>query len=77
MNLKAWARKTSGFDGWWEALQFDRAVSWFGRYVEARLSETDSQGNYLYTLEDMLADAPPDRAVGLHQLMRQLGVIRK
>lgn len=50
-----------GFDGWWECVQFDRAVTWFGRHVENKLMERDDNGRSLYTLE-MILDIEPDEA---------------
>lgn len=67
----------TGFDGWWEALQLDRAVSWFGRYVESKLHETDKRGNPRYELEDLLADQQTNSQDGLKALAAMFGVIRK
>lgn len=67
----------TGFDGWWEALQLDRAVSWFGRYVESKLHETDKRGNPRYELEDLLADQHTNSQDGLKALAAMFGVIRK
>lgn len=49
-------------DGWWTALQFDRAVTWFGNHVEGLTGELveDGHGHMKpkVTLEDVLSDKP-------------------
>lgn len=77
VNLRQWVRERTGFDGWWEALQLDRAVSWFGRYVESKLSETDKKGNPRYQLEDVLADEQVNSVEGIQALAAMFGVIRR
>lgn len=53
LNLNEWAIETTGLDGWWACIQFDRAVSWFGRYVESKLSEYED-GTQVHSLADLL-----------------------
>jgi hypothetical protein len=62
LNLRRWMQEQGALgDGWWEALQLDRAVGWFGRHVENKLMERNKQGQPVYTLE-MLLDLNPDEA---------------
>lgn len=58
MQVHEWALDTTGLDGWWAAVQFDRAVSWFGRYIESKLSEYED-GEPVYSLDELL-DATPE-----------------
>lgn len=55
LNLNQWALDTTGLDGWWAALQLDRAVSWFGRFVESALDEM-RDGKPVHSLEELLGD---------------------
>jgi hypothetical protein len=56
VGVREWIQDEFGFDGWWEALQFDRAVSWFGRYMESALMEIDDKGNHVHSLRELLED---------------------
>lgn len=50
-------RARTGRDGWWEALQFDGAVTYFGTWCENKLNEYDPDAKrYRHTLEELLAD---------------------
>lgn len=81
LNLTAWVKREFGDwrDGWWECYQLDRAVSWFGRYVENKLSELDKDGNPIYTLEELLTDKDTrtNSPEGLAWLAAQFGVIKR
>jgi len=81
LNLTAWVRREFGDwrDGWWECYQFDRAVSWLGRYVENKMSELNRDGEPMHTLEDLLAesDTTMNSREGLAWLAAQFGVIRR
>jgi len=48
------------FDGVddWTAYQFDVAVQCFGSWVENKLNTIDADGQYPYTLNDLLNDKP-------------------
>jgi hypothetical protein len=67
--------ETTGLDGWWEAFQLDKAVSWFGRYVENKLNETDSRGRSRYTLDEILGTDASNAQKGLAELGAAFGVI--
>lgn len=57
MELSAWADEmTQGLAGWFLCDQVDRAVTFFGRYIEAKLHETDENGKFIHTLEELLDD---------------------
>lgn len=75
MNLTPWVRQAYSWDGWWTCLQFDLAVSWFGRYVESRLMERDSKGNAVTTLEDLLKDGGSSQNNILNQFASALKVV--
>jgi hypothetical protein len=63
LKLTTWTQARSHLnDGWWEGLQFDRAVMWFGRHVEGKLLERDDRGNALYTLEGLLSEGGDEDA---------------
>lgn len=68
-------REKTGLDGWWEAFQFDKAVSWFGRHVENLLNETDGKGRPRYTLDDVLGADDENSQKGLAALGAAFGVI--
>lgn len=76
LKLRQWVQETSGFDGWWECFQLDRAVSWFGRYVENKLSKLDKTGHPIYRLEELLSiDDKADLKQTLAALGAALGTI--
>ena len=81
LNLTAWVQREFGDwrDGWWECYQFDRVVSWFGRYVENRMNELDKDGHPIYTLEELLTDKDTrtNSPEGLAWLAAQFGVIKR
>jgi hypothetical protein len=55
LNIAAWVERTYGFDGWWTAFQFNRAVTYFGRYIEAASMERDDKQQLVYTLDELLS----------------------
>lgn len=63
-------RETHGLAAWWTCYQFDRAVTWFGRWMDAKLAETDADYKSKYTLSELLRDDPNDDS-GLERLMAQ------
>jgi len=69
--------QTTGLDGWWVALQFDKAVVWFGRYVEAKCSETDDHGNHRHSLETLLGEKDTSANQSVQALIALFGVIEK
>ena len=74
LRVREWATAKTGLDGWWTALQFDRAVAWFGRHVESLLSETDEHGHTKHTLAEVLGDEP-DTDEAMSWLTGMFGVI--
>ncbi len=52
-------RQRFQMDGWWTAIQFDRAVTWFGNHVESLTGELVDDGHGHMkpktTLEDVLS----------------------
>jgi len=77
MKIRQWVRETSGFDGWWESLQFDRAVTYAGRFIENKLNELDSKGNHTHTMEELLGENTNNQQAGFAGLMATLGVIKR
>jgi hypothetical protein len=63
----------NGLDGWYAAFLLDRAVTWFGRYVENKLMERDRNGKPVHTLEALLRDADEAPRSDLHALVAALG----
>jgi len=56
--LHEWVGQVYDLDGWWTCWQFDHAVTYFGRWIEAKLNETWPKTlKHKYTLEQLLA--PP------------------
>lgn len=55
-------------------MQFDRAVSWFGRYVESKLSELDKDGKPLHTLDELL-DTDTDTAFNTPEGLAAFGAL--
>lgn len=77
VRVREWASQMMGFEDTWTPYQFDRAVVWFGIWVENHLAERDKQGKPIHTLDTLLdADKPMVKA-GLEFLMANFGVIRK
>jgi hypothetical protein len=70
LNLNEWAIETTGLDGWWACIQFDRAVSWFGRYVESKLSEYED-GKAVYSLVELLGEG--DEQQDVHAFIAAFG----
>jgi hypothetical protein len=58
LGINEWASELTGMDDTWTALQFDNAVTLFGRFIENKLEETDSKGKYVNKLSDLLDDKP-------------------
>ncbi len=77
MKISPWVQQTTGLEGWWVAVQFDRAVSWFGRYIESKLDERDQHGEPLYTLEGLLQEPDVDNKSGIAALSAIFGVINR
>lgn len=77
LRIREWVRETSGFDGWWEALQFDRAVTYAGRFIENKLNELDSKGHPRHTINELLDDTPVSPQAELAGLMATFGVIQR
>lgn len=50
-------------DPFYTAFLFDHAVTWFGRYIESKLSEHDKKGKPLNTLDELLQDTGPDDTI--------------
>lgn len=77
LNLLPWADEvTHGLGGWWTCFQFDRAIVWFGRYVESRLSERHPDTHQpQWTLEELL---DPSKRKGLKEFKHDFaGFVRK
>lgn len=64
--------ETTGLDGWWAALQLDRAVSWFGRFVESALDEMDD-GKPVHSLEELLGDSDTNGEGDLQAFLAAFG----
>lgn len=77
LRLNEWALETTGLDGWWAAIQFDRAVCWLGRHVENKLLETDSNGRSQHRLEDILGEPEAGSSPILKQLSAVFGVVNR
>ena len=58
------------------AFEFDNAVMYFGRYIEAKASERDAKTHKpIYRLDDLLTDPKKrDKKQGLAQLAKLRGV---
>jgi hypothetical protein len=57
-------------------LQFDRAVTWFGRHVENKLLERTDTGDPLYDLDELLGSGSQDDVkAAVQQLSAAFGVI--
>lgn len=73
LNLRRWANEvTHGLGGWWTCYQFDSAITWFGRYIENKLTETETVGKETrqkYQLRDLL-DTTPHYENGITELKR-------
>lgn len=57
----------------WTPLQFDAAVSYFGTWIENRLSQIDDKGNPLYELENLLDDTVNDEASAMKAVKAMFG----
>ncbi len=42
----------------WTCFQFDNAIAYFGRWIDARLNEIDDKGKPRHQLKDLLRDTP-------------------
>lgn len=58
LQIPQWVAETYGLDGWWAAYCFDDAVTYVGRWIEAKMSELDKRGKRLHELADLLQDTP-------------------
>lgn len=67
-----WASQYLGLTDTWTAIQFDAAVSYFGRWVDNRLSEFEKDGSAKYRLEDLLADE--SKPVSLVEFFSAFGI---
>jgi hypothetical protein len=57
LDLRKWVEEHFGLDGWWTCYQFDSAVTWTGRFIEARLHEYDDRTKkQRYTLDQLLEE---------------------
>jgi hypothetical protein len=60
LELRQWAdRETNGLSGWLICFLFDRAVTFWGTYVEGKLNEVDKHTfQPLHTLDELLYSEP-------------------
>lgn len=85
MNLRRWMRTEFGWSSDLLEVMFDDAVIWVGRYVEAKLEETQKVKNILgeteikpkYTLKQLLEGKPDSAADRLVAFAKATGAYFK
>lgn len=69
LRLNEWVENTYQMDGWWTCIQFDRAVTYLGGWVDNKLLERDEKGHAIYTLEQLLAEKDTSSAASFLELV--------
>lgn len=60
----------------WLCCQFDNAVSYFGRWFDNRVQETDSKGRRRWNPDDLLKDRQPTGIEAFHKGLLSIGAKR-